>query len=119
MCGVGGVVTAFLAGLFYLYNERRGRLQYCAHRVRVRRGDRKKKVAKGIVHGNPSNSGIHQMKSRRSLRSVAEERVGRKICGGLRVLNTYWVGQDALCKYYEIILVDPMHNRIRNDPRIN
>eukprot|EP00923_Selenidium_pygospionis_P036234 GHVN01063559.1.p1 GENE.GHVN01063559.1~~GHVN01063559.1.p1 ORF type:complete len:206 (+),score=5.64 GHVN01063559.1:71-688(+) len=92
---------------------------YVIYRVRVRRGDRKKKVAKGIVYGKPSNSGIHQMKSRRNLRSVAEERVGRKICGGLRVLNSYWVGQDALCKYYEIILVDPMHNGIRNDPRIN
>ena len=29
----------------------------------------------------------------RSLRNVAEERAGRK-CGGLRVLNSYWVAQD-------------------------
>jgi len=39
--------------------------------------------------------------------------------GGLRVLNSYWIGQDGTYKYYEVILVDPAHNGIRNDPRIN
>merc|ERR1712225_67272 len=62
--------------------------------------------------------GINQLKFRRSLRSVAEERVGR-VCGNLRVLNSYWVNQDATYKYFEIILVDPQHNAIRHDPRIN
>jgi len=52
------------------------------------------------------------------LRSVAEERVGRKL-GSLRVLNSYWVAQDATFKFFEVILVDPSHNAIRNDPRIN
>ena len=33
----------------------------------------------------------------RSLRSKAEERVGRR-CGNLRVLNSYWVNQDATYK---------------------
>ena len=54
----------------------------------------------------------------RSLRSKAEERVGRR-CGNLRVLNSYWVNQDATYKYFEVILVDPQHTTIRNDPRIN
>jgi len=58
------------------------------------------------------------LKPSRNLRSVAEERVGRKI-GGLRVLNSYWVAQDGTYKYFEIICVDPFHNAIRNDPRIN
>ena len=49
---------------------------------------------------------------------MAEERVG-KICGGLRVLNSYWVGQDSIYKFFEVILVDPQHNAIRNDPKIN
>lgn len=38
-----------------------------------------------------------------------QERVGRR-CGGLRVLNSYWVAQDSSYKYYEVILVDPSHN---------
>merc|ERR1712238_525596 len=37
----------------------------------------------------------------------------------LRVLNSYWINQDATMKYYEIILVDPSHTKIRNDPRVN
>lgn len=38
-----------------------------------------------------------------------QERVGRR-CGGLRVLNSYWVAQDSSYKYFEVILVDPAHN---------
>lgn len=45
-------------------------------------------------------------------------RVGRK-CANLRVLNSYWVGQDASYKFYEVILVDPEHNAIRRNPQIN
>jgi large subunit ribosomal protein L15e len=91
---------------------------YIVYRVRVKRGDRKKRVAKGINYGKPKNAGIRQQKFVRNLRSVAEERAGRK-CGGLRVLNSYWVGQDAVNKWFEIIMIDPSHNAIRNDPRIN
>ena len=37
----------------------------------------------------------------------------------LRVLNSYWVNEDATFKYFEVICVDPHHVCIRNDPRIN
>lgn len=50
-------------------------------------------VAKGIVYGKPVHQGVHKQKNSRSLRARAEERVGRKICANLRVLNSYWVGQ--------------------------
>jgi len=91
---------------------------YVIYRVRVRRGGRKRPNPKGIVYGKPANQGINQLKWARSLRSKAEERVGRR-CGNLRVLNSYWVNQDATFKYYEVILVDPSHSAIRRDPRIN
>ena len=65
---------------------------YVIYRVRVRRGGRKKPVSKGIVYGKPASCGIVGLKAARNLRNVAEERVGRK-CGGLRVLNSYWVNQ--------------------------
>jgi Ribosomal L15 len=58
------------------------------------------------------------LKYQRSLRSTAEERVGRR-CANLRVLNSYWINQDSTYKYYEIILVDPQHKAIRKDPRIS
>merc|ERR1712076_349791 len=71
-----------------------------------------------MVWGKPKHQGINQLKFERNLQSVAEEKVGRKYAN-LRVLNSYWVAQDASMKYYEIICVDPSHKVIRNDPRIN
>lgn len=118
---------------------------YVVYRVRVRRGGRKRPVSKGIVYGKPTNQGVTQLKFQRSKRSVAEERAGRKL-GGLRVVNSYWINevqgvfghfslyvhilldvviytlsmvQDSTYKYFEVILVDPAHTTIRNDPRIN
>mmetsp|Transcript_8894 Transcript_8894/g.10170 ORF Transcript_8894/g.10170 Transcript_8894/m.10170 type:complete len:206 (-) Transcript_8894:897-1514(-) len=91
---------------------------FVLYRVAVRRGGRKRPNGKGIVYGKPKHQGINQLKFRRSLRSVAEERVG-KVCGNLRVLNSYWINQDSTYKYFEIILVDPEHKKIRKDPRIN
>ena len=91
---------------------------FVIYRVAVRRGGRKRPNHKGIVHGKPKNQGINEIKFARNLRSVAEERVGRQ-CGNLRVLNSYWVNQDATYKYFEVILCDPSHVVIRNDPRIN
>ena len=91
---------------------------YVVYRVRVRRGGRKRPVQKGIVSGKPTSVGINQLKPTRNLRAKAEERVGRAL-GALRVLNSYWIAQDGTYKYYEVILADPSHNGIRNDPRIN
>mmetsp|Transcript_31562 Transcript_31562/g.30875 ORF Transcript_31562/g.30875 Transcript_31562/m.30875 type:complete len:206 (-) Transcript_31562:74-691(-) len=91
---------------------------YVVYRVRVKRGGRKRPVPKGATYGKPTNMGINELKWQRSGRSLAEERIGRK-CGGLRVLNSYWVAQDSTYKYFEVILVDPAHNAVRRDPRIN
>jgi large subunit ribosomal protein L15e len=91
---------------------------YVIYRVKVKRGDRKKLVSKGINYGKPACAGINMQKSTRNLQTLAETRVGRK-CGALRVLNSYWVAQDSSHKWFEVILVDPTHNAIRNDPRIN
>nr|POE46251.1 60s ribosomal protein l15 [Quercus suber] len=91
---------------------------YVVYRVRVRRGGRKRPVPKGATYGKPTNQGVNQLKYQRSLKSTAEERVGRR-CANLRVLNSYWINQDSTYKYYEVILVDPQHKAIRRDPRIN
>lgn len=68
--------------------------------------------------GKPTNQGVNQLKYQRSLKSTAEERVGRR-CANLRVLNSYWINQDSTYKYFEVILVDPQHKAIRIDSRIN
>jgi large subunit ribosomal protein L15e len=91
---------------------------YTVVRCGVRRGGRKRQVHRGMVFGKPKHQGVNQLKFERNLQSVAEEKVGRQYAN-MRVLNSYWIGEDATMKYYEVILVDPSHQKIRNDPRIN
>ena len=50
------------------------------------------------MYGKPVHQGVTQLKPTRNLRSVAEERAGRKL-GGLRVLNSYWVNQVGSLAY--------------------
>jgi large subunit ribosomal protein L15e len=84
---------------------------YVVYRIRVRRGNRKKQAPKGATYGKPVRQGVNHIKPQRGLQSTAEERVGRR-CGNLRVLNSYWVNQDGVYKYYEVILVDPSHKAV-------
>lgn len=46
----------------------------------------------GIIYGKPVHQGITQLKPTRNLKNIAEERAGRRL-GGLRILNSYWVGE--------------------------
>merc|ERR1712055_50280 len=96
----------------------RAKQGFCVYRIRVRRGGRKRPVPKGATYGKPTNQGVNQLKFQRSLQSVAEERVGRR-CGGLRVLNSYWVAEDSTYKFFEVIMVDTFHKAIRRDANIN
>ncbi|KAG7252158.1 hypothetical protein CRUP_019583 [Coryphaenoides rupestris] len=88
---------------------------YVIYRIRLRRGGRKRPVPKGTTYGKPVHHGVNQIKFARSLQSVAEERAGRH-CGGLRVLNSYWVGEDSTYKFFEVILIDTFHKAIRRNP---
>ena len=91
---------------------------YVVYRARVRRGNRKRPAKKGVICGKPKMIGITGLKNVKNLKVIAEQAVGRKV-KALRVLNSYWVAQDATFKYYEVICVDPSHNAIRNDAKIN
>lgn len=95
------------------YKSKQG---FVVFRMRVRRGGRKRPNPKGIVYGKPKHQGVTGLKAKRNLRSVAEERVGRR-ASNLRVFNSYWVAQDATYKFFEVICIDPNHKTIRNDPR--
>lgn len=96
----------------------RAKQGFVVYRVRVRRGGRKRQIRKGQVIGKPKNEGVNQLKGYRNHRSIAEERVGRRV-PALRVLSSYWVAEDSTFKWFEVILVDPEHQAIRNDARIN
>ena len=52
------------------------------------------------------------------MRAIAERRAAKKY-RNLEVLNSYFVKDNGVYKYFEIILVDPKHPQIRSDKDIN
>ena len=98
------------------YKNKQG---YVIYRIAMRRGGRKRPVPKGAPMCKPKTSGgVKQQKPVRNLQSIAEERVGRRVLG-LRILSSYWVGQDSTYKYFEVIMIDIHHKAITRDPKIN
>jgi len=89
---------------------------YTVVRVRVRRGGQGKRAI--IAGRRPKRKGILQMTLAKSLRRIAEERA-QKHHPNLEVLNSYWVGEDGKQKFFEVILVDPVHPEILSDPKIS
>jgi large subunit ribosomal protein L15e len=89
---------------------------YVVVRVRVRRGGQRKRAI--IAGRRPKHKGVLRMTLAKSLRRIAEERA-QKHYPNLEVLNSYWVGEDGKQKFFEIILVDPVHPQILADPKIN
>jgi len=85
-------------------------------RARVRRGGRRRPRPMGGRH--PKRRGLAKITMAKSIQRIAEERTGKRY-PNLEVLNSYWVGEDGMHKYFEVILVDPSHPVIRNDPKIN
>jgi large subunit ribosomal protein L15e len=85
-------------------------------RARVRRGGlRKKRFDGGRM---PSKMGVLKITQKKSIQWIAEERVAKRF-PNLQVLNSYWVGEDGLHKYYEVIMVDAHHPAIANDNQYN
>jgi len=85
-------------------------------RARVRRGSlRKRRFNKGR---KPRSMGVNKITAAKSIQRIAEERV-QKHYPNTEVLASYWVGDDGRHYYYEVIVVDPHHPAIQNDPKIN
>lgn len=85
-------------------------------RAKVRRGNLRKSRPTG--GRGPKRMGVKKITPKKNLQWIAEERTSRKY-PNLRVLNSYWVGEDGRHKYFEVIMVDPDHPSIENDPDIN
>ncbi len=85
-------------------------------RVRVSKGGRERpRPNKGR---RPKRMGVYGYAPEKSLQLIAEETAARKY-RGLEVLGSYYVAEDGLYKWYEVILVDPNHPAIKSDPEIN
>ena len=85
-------------------------------RVKVRRGSlRKSRLNSGR---KASKMGVRQITMKKNLQRIGEERAAKHYTN-MEVLNSYWVGQDGKHKYYEVILIDPMHPVIAADKNVN
>ncbi len=81
-------------------------------RVRIRKGGRRKpRPNKGR---RPKRMGVYGFAPAKGLQAIAEERAQRKYMN-LVVVGSYYVGEDGLYKWYEVIMVDPNHEAIVND----
>ena len=89
---------------------------YVVVRARVRRGGRRRPRPMGGRH--PKRRGLKKITMAKSIQRIAEERTAKRY-PNLEVLNSYWIGEDGMHKYYEVILVDPNHPAIKNDRKIN
>ncbi|UCH56642.1 MAG: 50S ribosomal protein L15e [Candidatus Bathyarchaeota archaeon] len=81
-------------------------------RVRVRRGGRRKPRPK--MGSRQKRMGVSKYTPAKSIKLIAEERVAKKY-PNLEVLSSYWVWEDGVSKWYEVILVDPSSPSIKSD----
>ena len=81
-------------------------------RVRIRRGGRRK--PRPVLGRRQKRMGVNKYTPAKSIKLIAEERVARKY-PNMEVLNSYWVWQDGMSKWFEVILVDPYSPSIKSD----
>ncbi|MHA1448349.1 MAG: 50S ribosomal protein L15e [Candidatus Hodarchaeales archaeon] len=87
---------------------------YVIVRTRIRRGGRRKSLpARGR---RPKRLGVRKFTPNKSRQRMCEERANRRYTN-LEVLNSYWVAQDGLHLWYEIIMIDPESPSIAKDKR--
>ena len=80
-------------------------------RIKIRKGLRKREKPRG--GRKPSKAGRFFAMGK-SFQAMAEERAARKFIN-CEVVNSYYVGEDGSDKFFEAILVDRIHNLVKND----
>jgi large subunit ribosomal protein L15e len=85
-------------------------------RTAVRKGGARKQRFK--AGRRSKRQGVNRLGRRKRIQRISEERAARKY-PNLRVLNSYWVGEDGSQKWHEVILVDPEHPAIESDDDLN
>ena len=84
-------------------------------RVRIGRGGRER--PHNLAGRKPKRSGLKKFFPKKSLQLISEERVSKKY-PNLEVLNSYYVCEDGLFKWYEVIMLDPDHPSIIKDKEL-
>lgn len=94
------------------YKAKKG---FVVARTRVKRGGRK---GKRINKGRRSRRATQKKVVKQSYQWIAEQRANKKFVN-LEVLNSYYVAEDGIYKWYEVILIDPQRPEIQKDSKIN
>ena len=94
------------------YKAKKGIILY---RVRVKRGGRKRLQRK---KGRRSKTQRRRKIVGMSYNWIAEQRAQRKFTN-LEVLNSYFVAEDGLHRWFEVIMVDPYRPEIKTDKNLN
>ena len=84
-------------------------------RMRVGRGNMRKK--RPVAGRRPKHLGVLRIKPALSMQKVAERRVLERH-PNMKLLGSYYLYQDGLYLWYEVILADPSHPRILKDKEI-
>ena len=95
----------------------KAKLGYVLARVRIGKGGRRRQLY-GRRGRKPSKAGLVHFTFGKSKQWIAEEKAQRKFVN-LEILNSYPVGEDGKYKWFEVIMVDPNHPNIINDPKIS
>jgi len=82
---------------------------YVVVRVRVTRGGLRK--IPPSLGRRQKRMGIAKIKRQLSLKTIAENRAKRKY-PNLKVLGSYYVGEDGKYKWFEVIMVDPTEHSL-------
>lgn len=88
---------------------------FVAVRVRVRRGGFQKPRPK--AGRRPKAIGVVKHKVNVTMKEEAIDHAVKKY-PNLYPLGAYWVAEDGLYKWFEVIMVDPYHPSIKNDKDI-
>jgi len=88
---------------------------YAIARVKIGKGGRRREADRR--GRKPSKAGLTHFTHGKSLQWIAEEKAQRRF-PNMEVLNSYMVGEDGQYEFYEIILADPNHGNVRNDPNM-
>jgi len=88
---------------------------YAIARVKIGKGGRRREADRR--GRKPSKAGLVHFTHGKSLQWIAEEKAQRRF-PNMEVLNSYLAGEDGQYEFYEIILADPNHSNIKNDPNM-
>ncbi len=84
-------------------------------RMRVGRGNMRRK--RPVAGRRPKHLGVLRIKPALSMQRVAERRVLERY-PNMKLLGSYYLYQDGVYLWYEVVLADPSHPRIAKDREI-